>query len=461
MYSFLLPFVSVAFMLFAAAEILIPFLNRKRDLVNFYTFFLFGSMVYVGVSGFDSALNPRDFRGASEKSFLFLELGILLFYGVLSITYRSVGTFDGMARRWSRRIPAISRRNWLSFAIPCGAFFLLKLLVPYGFVFSYASAILSQNALTICAVLLFAAASKKRGSAIWPVFLLVFVVCLYYSVTGGAGRRRLVSCMAIFPAAYYWLRFRQPGDHLGSLNLANFAQRITRTKSASRSAIVFRLSLVGVVIVLLLNGYSGTRYRFKAYSLERNFQYHMQSLVLIPKHMLRFPDTSQMLGQHAVRLSLTIIDSYYINPNDRFQISHFHTPFFVAANPIPRSQWPKRWPDKPESLGNTYPRDAGYWSRGYVNVGPGIVGQCFHEGGWHILLIYGMIAGISLRFLDQLLIHENSRGLMAALLAASAGPLMGMSRGCIAVFSVEFVASIATLVLVWMLGVFIQRVFPG
>ncbi|MCP4836756.1 MAG: hypothetical protein GY895_18550, partial [Phycisphaera sp.] len=83
------------------------------------------------------------------------------------------------------------------------------------------------------------------------------------------------------------------------------------------------------------------------------------------------------------------------------------------------------------------PESLGEFSDGYVNWGPGIIGNAFHDGGLWMAAIYGLVVGGVFRIFDDLLRRQPSNPWLIAMLAAMSPKLVAYSRGDIAVYTVE------------------------
>jgi hypothetical protein len=177
----------------------------------------------------------------------------------------------------------------------------------------------------------------------------------------------------------------------------------------------------------------------------------MESLRMLPSVILGFRQTNEgFLGGDSVDASLVAIHqyTYYATPRP------FHTLIFIASNPMPRAFWP----DKPEALGYSLPRDSGQWRRtGFVNWGPGIVGHGFHEGGIHMLVFYAVLFGIAFRFFDELLARQPDNPYLLATFAAVSGQLMAFARGDIGLFSVLILSGFFTVLALN----YLVRIFTG
>lgn len=171
---------------------------------------------------------------------------------------------------------------------------------------------------------------------------------------------------------------------------------------------------------------------------------------MLPSAMLAMERTD-VLGGDSVEVSLVSINHFGVE--DPYE--PFFSLYFVAVNPIPRAFWE----GKPEGLGERLPVLSGYRRRvhGYSNWGPGIVGHGFHEGGLHILLIYGLMTGLVFRYADELLRRQSDNPILLGVFAAASGQIVALSRGEFGLFIVLIIGAILTGVVVNFVG----RLFLG
>lgn len=84
----------------------------------------------------------------------------------------------------------------------------------------------------------------------------------------------------------------------------------------------------------------------------------------------------------------------------------------------------------------TLPFDSGTIRRDVTtNIGPGIAGHVYHEGGLPMAVFYGFLMGFALRFIDSILITRLNDPVFLGFVAASAFHIIGWSRGSIFTFT--------------------------
>lgn len=158
-------------------------------------------------------------------------------------------------------------------------------------------------------------------------------------------------------------------------------------------------------------------------------------------------------GQDAGENSLWLIEQYPQN----FETRYFHTIWYTIVYPVPRG-W---WEEKPEPLSSQLPHMARVQqvNRDALTLGPGIIGHAAAEGGWIALIVYGLIAGLFIRLLDELHWYHASSPLAVAALGSSFGQVVGFARGETAAFVALFLIGVTfTYLTMVLLGKTLERI---
>jgi hypothetical protein len=223
----------------------------------------------------------------------------------------------------------------------------------------------------------------------------------------GAGRHPLFSAMIAVLIAWYWSRWRY--------------QR--------QSLTIAKLTGLGIGAFLVILVYSSFRHDFMG---------EADSAIAIDrfKQLMRFElnmggAAEDYLREDAVAVGLLCVEKFHRTGDPEY----FHTVKFVLANPIPRD-W---WPNKPQALGESLPESLGKFSTGYVNWGPSIIGNAFHDGGILMTAVFGVIVGGFLRIFDDVIRRQPGNPWPIALLAAMSPKIVGYSRGDISIYTVEII----------------------
>ncbi|MHC4775261.1 MAG: hypothetical protein ACYTBR_08345, partial [Planctomycetota bacterium] len=161
-------------------------------------------------------------------------------------------------------------------------------------------------------------------------------------------------------------------------------------------------------------------------------------------------------GQRCGRVSMWVMENY----PDQYEYRHLHTLQYFFYFPVPRA-W---WTGKPTTLSKLLPTQARLQgvNRDALSIGPGIVGQAAAEGGWYALLIYAVVAGLFLRFFDEILFTNASSALVVLAIGSALGQALGLARGAVAPFAFILVSTIiGTLACMLLIGRLLEGVTPA
>ena len=416
----ILLYFSWAFVILMVLAVLVPYMRGRSDLLTPWNLFLIGSADFVGLSAVMSASGERTqhYLDYTARDYFLYMAGVVVFYSTLFLTYHHMK----LPRRWAGR----TLRKWPPQTVPvllltasAGLVVAMLPIFPIPIVgVAQFGAILGANMPAIIVTLTFVAWYRHRGN---PLLLGVFVgvsgLSLILSMYGITGRRQMVAVAIAIPASIYWLDLRY---------------RSVRTN--------LTLAAVGaVVMVIFIGTYTNVRHRdLKA---ARDWSFVVETITMLPSEIVNI-DLTQLAGQNAAEASLVAIHLY----GDKFPHSPFHSVLFVLSNPIPRVLWK----DKPVALGWLLPQEHYRLSHSQASWGPGIVGHGFHEGGLHMLVFYGILFGVGLRWFTELLQRQPGNPYLIGFFAASSGQIIGMPRGDIGTFMVQIIgAFLAMMVLNW------------
>lgn len=223
----------------------------------------------------------------------------------------------------------------------------------------------------------------------------------------GAGRHPLFSAMVAVLIAWYWSRWRY--------------QR--------QSLTIAKLTGLGIAAFFVILVYSSFRHDFMG---EADTTVAVDRFKQLLRFDMQLSSTAEdYLREDAVAVGLVCVEKFQRTGDPDW----FHTVKFVLSNPIPRD-W---WPDKPQALGESLPESLGKFSTGYVNWGPSIIGNAFHDGGILMTALYGLLVGGFLRIFDDVIRRQPGNPWPLALLAAMSPKIVGYSRGDISIYTVEII----------------------
>ena len=402
-----------AFMAFCALMVIVPYLRGRCDLITTWNLFWIGSLMFMGNSALQAEIairNPplRQWRALETADYLWFYVGVVTFYGTIMLVYFRFRGPTKLAGRLLRKWPPMTVQSLVVLLVICFLVSLLRLVpVPIPFI-GQLGVQFGATAPIYAAVFALVAWWRDR---INPVLLWLLIAAgayaLLFSVIGGAtGRRQLLGTLAIMPICLYWLHWRY----------------------GSRKKTLAILTSAGVLGIMLLGSYS--TFRHNREGMDKSLSKGLERVMRLPTEMFSF-ESMNVTGQNAVEVSLTAINVY----RHELPAEPLHSLIFIAVNPVPRYFWE----DKPVGLGLTFPQYVGAWRFGRMTWGPGIVGHGFHEGGLHMLVVYGFLMGCFLRFFDSLLVEQPWNPFLLAALCGSSGHILGWVRGDIGVFSIQIV----------------------
>jgi hypothetical protein len=315
----------------------------------------------------------------------------------------------------------------LSLVVVCGLLTVLNLFAFNVQLIGQLMLWLGAGAPIAGVILLFSAWEQRRFNvALLGLTLAALGVALAISVAQGTGRITLLSSLVAIPFAWYWqwLRYRPVAYTMMPLG-------------------------IGLVLtVFALAGYSAIRHKSQ-YPPLSPYEAAMQRMRSIPSAFTQ-TGAGGLIGGDTTEASLLAIDQYTTikSPQPFFSVG------YVLLNPIPRA-W---WPDKIGSLAEKLPRDSGLWNRvGYVNLGPGIVGHGYHEGGLLMLVFYGVLIATGLRFIDEMLLRQPNNPYLLATLGSVSGYFFALPRGELGLYMLFIISGFITGTILRILG----RLFFG
>ena len=389
------------------STIVVTYLRGRSDLFSAWNFFLLGSANFVGFASVQSGQTTQPYGSHEDWAYLTFIMGATTFFAVLFLTYY------GLGRPRDYKVTKTSDVSDVALAGLWVVFALLTVLpfLPYSErITGVTGSTIGLNA-TIYAICFGTIAVLRRplNATFWFMLAATTAVAIIVSLLG-RGRQPLLNVLLVFPITFYWMRLRY--------------------RSPARSFLP--LVVGGAVAFVAVSAYGTIRWR--ASNEPMTVAFAIESLKLLPSELFGARGTSSPLGGDAVEVSLLAIQQF----SSWEAVKPFYSIYYVLSNPIPRSYWP----GKPESLGTMLPRDLGVWTRtGYVNWGPGIVGHGYHEGGLVMLIFYGFLFGVLLRYFDNKLLAQPQNPIFLAMLCSMAATFLAMPRGDFGIYGMQFFAS--------------------
>lgn len=408
--------------------IFIPWWRGRTDLISYWSLFLFGSLNFIALgmivtpAGFNPVLAAWSSRYAAAT---------ILFYAIFVVVYL-----------WPIRSAIEVRPRWMVWPStqPYALMVIAVALSVCGLLASAAPAVQGAQIIFILrgplAIAGFATAlvlclRNPRNLIFWGVAVFCFAIGVYSVLTWGTGRRELLALFLALPGVGYWAYFRYKPK---------------------------RPTLVGLLVLGLAGAVVVTSYQ--SFRHEDREASSTQSRVI--ERVQKFPEAISSTvtnwkwfgeagaafdTQNAIFAGLQTMRQI---DNGKLERHWFHTPMYIVANPIPRAVWPS----KPSGLGQILPQSTGEY---VVTWGPTIVGHAWYDGGWAVLVLYALVLGRFVRFLDLQLCADPTNPWPYILLCAASGHVIGFARGDCGGFAVQV---LGVLVLIPLLLTFL-RYFTG
>jgi hypothetical protein len=160
-------------------------------------------------------------------------------------------------------------------------------------------------------------------------------------------------------------------------------------------------------------------------------------------------------GQNCGGVSLWLVERF----PESFERRPLMTIWHFLTYPVPRILWPT----KPRPLSQMIPRMAAMTRVDYssLSIGAGIIGTANAEGGWYAVVIYALLAGLLLRFLDEIAtIHDSPFVILPV--GCALGQILGLARGETSAFTFILLTNVtATLLSMVVIGRFLERTSLG
>lgn len=419
---------SVAFAVFAGLMLVVPILRRKSDLFTAWNFFWVGAMIFNGFSGLNAATRPHYLPEISRWAYTYYYVGTIVFYATIIATYYGWTYPRRLAGRNFLRWPVVT-----SGTAPLIATGLMALVV--GMVVPIPVPVLGQLlpmfalvspaiALAVVTIVWY----RDRTNVVLLALLVVFtLVAVAAAVGAGISRRYLMSSLAAIPVSLYWVWLRyQPTPKI---------------------FLVIGAALAAAIPVVA--GFTAVRHSLHGEEVTA-VQRAQRILEALPEAIKSGGSSEGFMGQDSVECALCVIQLLH-DGSKTMESVPIHSLQFIVSNPVPRILWPT----KPESIGV---RLVNYFGlRGTsANLGLNVVGQCYYDGGLWVHILYGVMMGGFLRFVDELLVRQPGNPLLVGGLVAMSAQLIGWPRGGIEAMGMQILQGF---ILMWLASLVARMVF--
>lgn len=140
-------------------------------------------------------------------------------------------------------------------------------------------------------------------------------------------------------------------------------------------------------------------------------------------------------GQVTGNATMWCIENY----PETYEYDHLLTIRYFFLVPIPRAMWK----DKPMPLSTRLGSFANVKgvAQDSIMLPAGIIGNAAAEGGWYALIIYALVAGVFLRFFDELIRQNPWSPFVVLPVGCQLGQVLGLARGEPSIFANTLVLS--------------------
>jgi len=373
----------------------------KYDLLSWRNVFIMGFAQFYGFGTYYTITlrYGSDIYVAGPEGLLKLFLAIPFFLILLAICFK-------IGERWKnfgKYIPALR----LPVTDP-GIVIATLLLVAAGIVASALPMVSYLNVLivqirggmagTAAGLATYYLIARKFNPIAWMLFGLVVVSAMLVGMVGETGRRGLLG--VLMGIAWMWWYYALRHNSLGS----------KMVKLGSIGAVTF----VFIMLYASFRGEGGNTSADGGFSLSMRAQ---QITEFAKNPMIQKNAILNMMGSDAPTDTMFIMENY---PNS-FEYQYFNGALFFLSNPIPRYLWP----GKPIGMGKMVQEQLGT----PANLGVGILGHGWAEGGWFGIATYAIFFGILIGALDRLIRERSWNPYFVAAIGANLGNVFGLARG--------------------------------
>lgn len=416
--------------------VLVPYFQRKSELITGWSFFLAGVAIFIGIGSLEAAMTPLRFPGLdwfeptkAEVNRWLLHTTAFLIALFLSYYY------DPISRRAAGRTfnkwPALTPSLMLFVVLFCLFLVAVSLIPGIMRIPFLAQTVMnvSHKALIFACLFSFVLWYRSRKNLMWlAMFAAIFLAAGIFTMTVSQGRRLVLTVLLVpvLVVYYYQIRHWRPSRTLMAVGLAVF----------------------GLFVAELM--YSSIRhFDRRGDRQERTAKNVIGQVKTIGQKdwYSRFAnDKLWHFSQQVVHYGM--ITDRFISL-DRLHPKPFNTFKFFLVYPIPRSIWP----DKPVSLGRTITFEV---QNRKTSWGTGVAGHAVYEGGIIVALMFGYFAAFGIRFFVDPLARQPDNPFLIGMLTCASAQLVAWPRGDVSVMTFETAES---LLFVVGLGIVCRMVF--
>lgn len=430
MTSDFLSFISLAIVVTVLSIFWWNVVKRTRDALSMRNMFMLGYGYYFGLGAY--FLGRGNTAGVSVNGSGMVLLGVMM--AMFLILFLLAAQF-GWRHHWlARIIPKVELPvTGPGLVIAIIALIFAALVGSLVNDLSYSAGIAAKARTQLATVAMGLATCylvKRRFNPLsWSIFFMTLVLALLVGVVGHPGRRAPLGVMLAIPWMLYFVTWRY----------------------RSANTIVSRAAVVGVLAFLAVLIYTPIRYSGLGQS-GTGATLESRANQLLELSQDPFKRVNARLLEDYV-YSDTSPNSLFIVENypERFSYTPGSALVFMLVNPIPRAYWPT----KPQSLGIILQQQ----THAAANLGPGIIGHGWYEGGIAGVAGYALFFGLLFGVTDAALWARSRNPYFVALIGSNLGNMIGMARGDTGLFLLEIITGIAVCAFVlWVINTCFGRI---
>jgi hypothetical protein len=383
-------------------------------LISGWNVMLLGVAIYTGLGCFEAATSPFirfskvDWFQPTKDEVTWFMSSFTIFLVVLIATYY----FNPLSKLSARTLNKFPRQSVPMYFWVLGVCALVVILMPLTSNSVFLGRVmlnLSHKAVVFATAFSFMLWMRQRSNPAWlALFIFTFLSALLLAVLAGPTRRLFLSVF-LGPVVFVYMAYM-------------------RSWKPTRA-----LAAIGVAAAVLLSvGFMyNTVRRFNTDPFkERTAVTAIKEVKNIDKSWIRAltQDTYRMMAQSNVQYSLF---TQRMVESGRLEAKPLNTLAFLASYPIPR----RLWLEKPSVIGVTITHDVVNAQR--TNWGVNVVGHTAYEGGLWVAALYGFLASVGLRFIDDPLLRQPTNPFLVAMFTAAAPHILGWTRGDLGVMTIE------------------------
>jgi hypothetical protein len=400
--------------------ILIPYWQRKTELISGWNLLLAGVALFIGVGSIEVATSPMRFQGVqwfepTQSIVMWWTAATTIFLVSLLFFHRYDPLSRKLAAKCFNKWPPFTTSLFLFIIFFCLTLAFLARIPVFTRIVGIGQILVnvSHKAMIFACVFSFLLWFKNRINLAWLALFIGVLLCTALLAILASGGRRLVLSVFLGPVlVFYFYRAREwkPAKSIGIVSLAMLG--------------IFCLSLI----------YSTIRHFDRrgelAHERDRSASRALEAITNFGGWgwLERFMnDALWSLSQHTVHYGM--LTDHYVRHGD-LEMQPLNTFKFMAVYPIPR----RIWKNKPESLGRVITHKV----LGRTTTwGTGVAGHSAYEGGLIVAVMFGYMAAFGIRFFDDPLMRQPTNPFLIAMLAAAAMHIIAWPRGDLAVMTFE------------------------